>query len=451
MAEKPTLLKNAVIVNEGSSRKGSIMIKGDRIASIHPGTLPDDFSEDNLEVMDLDGLMVLPGLIDDQVHFREPGLTDKADILSESRAALAGGITSYMEMPNTVPQTTTLTHLEEKHKLAQERSMANYSFYMGATNDNLKELKAINPAEVCGVKVFMGSSTGNMLVDDNASLEAIFKQVKSLIAVHCEDETTIQANLAAARKVFGDGIPMFMHALIRSNEACERSSRRAMELAEKHDARLHLLHLSTQDEIRLLTNTQALADKHITAEACVHHLWFNIDDYAAKGSLIKWNPSVKYESDRKALIDAVMNGYIDVIATDHAPHTLEEKQKAYVNCPSGAPMVQHALPAMLTLAEKNDIPVERVVELMCHNPAILFRVKNRGFIREGYHADLVVIDPDGKTLPEKDNILYKCQWSPLEGATLKSRIMHTFVNGRLVYDKGSFCEEFRGKALEFHA
>ena len=449
MSDTSFLLKNGIIINEGLSQKGDILITGEKIAGIFIGGVPADFNEDKHEVMDLDGMSILPGVIDDQVHFREPGLTHKAGILSESRAAVAGGITSFMEMPNTDPQTTSQKHLEEKHKLARERSMANYSFYMGATNDNLEELKACNPAEVCGIKVFMGSSTGNMLVDNNSTLEAIFSQVKLPVAVHCEDEQTVRANLAAARQVYGDDIPMFMHALIRSSEACERSSRKAVELAVKYNTRLHLLHLSTQEEMRLLKNDEKLSVKRITAEACVHHLWFNIDDYAGKGSLIKWNPSVKYESDRKALIDAVKEGYIDVIATDHAPHTLAEKKKAYTSCPSGAPMVQHALPAMFTLADKYNIAPERIVELMCHNPAILFNIKNRGFVREGYAADLVVIDPKGSTVPEKDNILYKCQWSPLEGSKMKTRVLYTFVNGQLVYDNGSFAENYRGKALEF--
>ncbi len=449
MSDQAILLKNAIIINEGISRKGDILIRGEKIAGVFSGGVPDDFSTDNCEVMNLEGLMLLPGLIDDQVHFREPGLTHKADIRSESRAAVAGGITSYMEMPNTRPQTVSLKLLEEKHKIAQEKSLANYSFYMGATNDNLDELKSCNPAEVCGVKVFMGSSTGNMLVDNTTSLEAIFRHVKMLVAVHCEDEPTIQKNLSAAKHVYGNDMPMFMHAQIRSSEACERSSRYAVELAERYSTRLHLLHLSTREEVRLLTNDQRLDEKMITAEACVHHLLFNIDDYAGKGALIKWNPSVKYETDRKALIDAVKQGFIDVIATDHAPHTLEEKKEPYTSCPSGAPMVQHALPAMLTLADKHDIAFERIVELMCHNPATIFGVKNRGFIRQGYAADLVVIDPDGHTLPETGNILYKCKWSPLEGRRMKTSVAYTFVNGKLVYNKGSFLEHSRGQALEF--
>jgi len=443
------LLKNATIVNEGTSQKGDLLIRDNKIAGIHPGEAPESVAASAEKVIDLEGMLLLPGVIDDQVHFREPGLTHKADIHTESRAAVAGGITSFMEMPNTNPQTTSQKQLEEKHRLAQEKSLANYSFYLGATNDNLDELKACDPSTVCGIKVFMGSSTGNMLVDSKDALEAIFREVKLPIAVHCEDEATIQANLAAAKAVYGDDIPMFMHALIRSHEACETSSRLAVDLAVRHDARLHLLHLSTANEIRLLNNDRPLADKRITAEACVHHLWFHIDDYAEKGALIKWNPSVKYASDRKALIEAARDGYIDVLATDHAPHTLEEKQAPYTQCPSGAPMVQHALPAMLTLADKYEMGVERIVELMSHNPAICFGVKNRGFIREGYAADLVVVDPKGKTTPGKDNILYKCGWSPLADYALKTAVKYTFVNGNLVYHDGTFNEAIKGEGLRF--
>lgn len=449
MSENAFLLKNAIIINEGSSEKGDLLIRDKKIADIFPGGVPEGFQDAQCEVMDLEGMMLLPGLIDDQVHFREPGLTDKGDIHSEARAAVAGGITSYMEMPNTNPPTTSMRHLEEKHAIAAKHSLANFSFYMGATNDNLDELLASDPSTVCGIKVFMGSSTGNMLVDNPASLQAIFGRIKLPVAVHCEDEATVKDNLKAAQKVYGDDIPMFMHALIRSHEACVRSSRLAIDMAEKHGTRLHLLHLSTQDELRLLNNEQSLSEKRITAEACVHHLWFNIDDYADKGSHIKWNPSIKYESDRKALIDGIRNGFIDVLATDHAPHTLEEKKAAYTQCPSGAPMVQHALPAMLTLAEKYDIPTAKIVELMCHNPAICFGVKNRGFIRKGYAADLVVVDPQGKTIPASENILYKCGWSPLEGKALKTRVRYTFVNGHPVYMDGKISETQKGVALEF--
>ncbi len=443
------LLKNATIINEGTSRKGNLLIRDSKIAAIHHKGLPEGMDTATVEVIDLEGMLLLPGVIDDQVHFREPGLTHKADIHTESRAAVAGGITSFMEMPNTIPQTTSQQQLEKKYRLAQENSLANFAFYLGATNDNLDELKACDPSSVCGIKVFMGSSTGNMLVDSKDALEDIFREVKLPIAVHCEDEATVQANLAAAKEVYGDDIPMFMHALIRSHEACETSSRLAIELALKHDARLHLLHLSTRNEIRLLNNNQRIADKRITAEACVHHLWFHIDDYAEKGAFIKWNPAIKYATDRKALIEAVREGYIDVLATDHAPHTLEEKKKPYTNCPSGAPMVQHALPAMLTLADKYNIGAEKIVELMCHNPAICFGIKNRGFIREGYAADLVVVDPKGKTKPDKDNILYKCGWSPMEGYTLKTKVKYTFVNGNLVYHNGTFTAHNKGEALKF--
>ncbi len=444
------LLKNATIVNEGLTRRGNLLLDKGLIEKIFPIGQPVGHLESQYKVIDLGGLLLLPGVIDDQVHFREPGLTHKGDIHSESRAAVAGGITSYMEMPNTSPQTTTQALLEEKFRLAQEKSLANYSFYIGATNDNLGELRASDPAMVCGVKVFMGASTGNMLVDNPHSLEGIFREVTLPIAVHCEDEATIQANLIAAQQEYGADIPNFMHAFIRSHEACERSSRMAVLMAEKYGARLHLLHLSTRNELRMLNNDQPLKDKRITAEACVHHLWFHIDDYSRKGAAIKWNPSIKYDSDRLGLINGIKEGYIDVVATDHAPHTLEEKSKPYRECPSGAPMVQHALPAMLSLAKKHQISIEKIVELMCHNPAVCFNVKNRGFIREGYAADLVVADPQKPFMVSKDNLCYHCGWSPLEGTTLDASVIYTFVNGNIVYEKDVFHENIKGQALEFN-
>ncbi len=449
MSHTPYLLKNATIVNEGSTWQGSLLLDKGLIAKIFPSGKHVVPPGGQCKVIDLEGLLLLPGVIDDQVHFREPGLTHKGDIHSESRAAVAGGITSYMEMPNTSPQTTTQALLEEKFRLAQEKSLANYSFYIGATNDNLGELMASDPAMACGVKVFMGSSTGNMLVDSPSALEGIFREVTVPVAVHCEDEATIRANLTAAQQGYGEEIPCFMHAVIRSHEACERSSRLAVRMAEKYGTRLHLLHLSTRNEIRMLRNDQPLKDKRITAEACVHHLWFHIDDYDRKGALIKWNPSVKYNTDRLGLINGIKEGYIDVVATDHAPHTLEEKSKPYKECPSGGPMVQHALPAMLSLAKKHRISIEKIVELMCHNPAICFNIKGRGFIREGYAADLVVADPGKPLTISKENIFYQCGWSPLEGTTLDASVIYTFVNGNIVYEKGRFYEDIKGEALAF--
>ncbi len=443
------LLKNAAIINEGEAFNADLYINKGLIEKIFRGGHKDQINEADTRVLDLAGMLLLPGVIDDQVHFREPGLTHKADLSTESRAAVAGGITSFMEMPNTLPQTTTQEQLEEKFRMASEKSLANYSFYIGATNNNSDELRATDKKNVCGIKVFMGSSTGNMLVDDPAALAEIFRDAKLPVAVHCEDEKTIAANMQLACDKFGEDIPPYMHAIIRNHQACETSTRHALGLAEKFNTRLHLLHLSTSNEVRLLRNDIPLSEKQITAEVCIHHLWFSIDDYAKKGTLIKWNPAVKYEDDRIALIEGIRDGYLDVIATDHAPHTLSEKQNPYKTCPSGGPMVQHALPAMLTLAAQNGISPERTVELMCHNPAICFNVQNRGFIREGYAADLVVVNPAKKTLVTNENILYKCGWSPLEGITLDYTIEHTFVNGNLVYDKGDIIEGLRGEALVF--
>lgn len=449
MSEISYLLKNASIVNEGTTTSGDLLIQSGRIEKFFSGGHGGSLDEEKQAVIDLEGLVLLPGVIDDQVHFREPGLTHKADLSSESRAAVAGGITSFMEMPNTLPPTTTQERLQEKFLLASEKSLANYSFYMGATNENLGELKACDPSLVCGIKVFMGASTGNLLVDDPIALEGIFREISLPIAVHCEDENSIKANMEKARKKYGENIPINMHPLIRSHDACETSSRRAISLAEKFESRLHLLHLSTASEIRLLQNEQLLRDKRITAEVCVHHLWFNMDDYNVRGAHIKWNPAIKFRSDQLALLEAVKEGYIDLIATDHAPHSLEEKLKSYPDCPSGAPMVQHSLPAMITLANKHNIRIERIVELMCHNPAICFGIKNRGFIREGYAADLVVIDPDKPFTVNRDDLHYKCGWSPLEGCRLDATVTHTFVNGALVYEHGRFNEQTKGQPLHF--
>ncbi len=443
------LLKNAQIINEGQIFKADLWINKGMIEKIFHEGHSGKVNEADNKVIDLAGMLLLPGIIDDQVHFREPGLTHKADIASESRAAVAGGITSFMEMPNTSPQTITQELLEKKFQIAADKSIANYSFYMGATNDNIDELRATDPLYVCGVKVFMGSSTGNMLVDNPDALTRIFRDVRLPIAVHCEDERTIAASMKMAIDKFGDNIPAYMHAAIRNHEACETSTRQAINFAERYGARLHLLHLSTANELRLLENDTPLHEKRITAEVCVHHLWFSANDYAKKGNLIKWNPSVKLEGDRNALIRGIKEGFLDVVATDHAPHTLAEKQNPYSSCPSGGPMVQHALPAMVTLAAKNGIGLEKIVELMCHNPAICFNLAKRGFIREGYAADLVAVDPAKKLYISDENILYKCGWSPLTGVTLDCTVAYTFVNGNLVYEKGTIIEGTTGEALLF--
>jgi len=448
MAGNAYFLKNATIVNEGLTFRGSLLIDKGKIEKIFAGGHPASVSEKYLPI-DLEGLLLMPGVIDDQVHFREPGLTRKGDIFSESRAAVAGGITSFMEMPNTQPQTVTQKELEAKFRLGQEKSLANFSFYMGTTNDNLGEVMATDPANVCGIKVFMGASTGNMLVDNPGTLSGIFKNARLPVAVHCEDEVTIGQNLASAKEKFGDNIPMEQHPVIRDHEACLRSSTLAVELARKFGTRLHLLHLSTAREMDLLDNSQRLEDKLITAEVCVHHLWFTDADYATRGSLIKWNPAIKALADREALRQALRSGKIDVVATDHAPHTFEEKQHPYLSCPSGAPMVQHSLPAMLEMVFQGVYTIEQGVSWMCHNPAICFGVKNRGFIREGYAADLTVVNLSQKQTVTKDNILYKCGWSPLEGTTFNSSVVYTFVNGIPVYEKGRFNETIRGQALEF--
>jgi dihydroorotase len=444
------LLKNAFIVNEGKIFRGSLYIRDGKISHVFgsPEAREENYPE-GVQTMDLEGKYLLPGVIDDQVHFREPGLTHKGDLASESTAAVAGGITSFMEMPNTLPQTISQEALQEKFELGRQKSLANFSFYMGATNGNTDALLATDPGHVCGIKVFMGASTGNMLVDDPESLARIFKITRLPIAVHCEDESIIQSNLALARDFYGDQIPVSRHPVIRSHEACETSSRLAISLAERYGTRLHLLHLSTANELRYLENTSPLQEKQITAEACIHHLWFSSKDYREKGSLIRWNPAVKDEADRLALLEGALNGFIDVIATDHAPHTLEEKQKPYLECPSGGPMVQHSLVAMLEFFHQGRMPLEKIVELMCHNPATIFGVQHRGFIREGYAADLVVVDLDLPWQVEKDNVLYRCGWSPMEGTRFRSSVLHTFVNGKHVFDNGKINASVRGEALRF--
>ena len=439
-----TLIKNAKLVNEGQVYQADVLIENQIIKEIS--------SEIKIEadyVIDAKGLHLLPGVIDDQVHFREPGLTHKANIYSESKAAVAGGITSFMEMPNTNPQALTQELLEDKYVIASQTSMANYSFFMGASNDNLEEVLKTDPKKVGAIKIFMGSSTGSMLVDNRTVLEEIFKKTPMLIAVHCEDEQTIQENTIKAKKEFGEEVPISEHPNIRSAEACYKSSSMAVELAKKHNTRLHVFHLSTEKEISLFDNVLPLAKKLITAEVCIHHLWFDESKYAEKGTLIKWNPAVKKASDKEALFQALLDDKLDVIATDHAPHTLEEKSNTYFNAPSGGPLVQHALPAMLAFVKQEKISIEKVVEKMCHNPAICFKVENRGFIREGYFADLVLVDLDKPWEVTKENILYKCGWSPFEGETFNAQITHTFVNGHIAYEFGNFDETQRGMRLTF--
>jgi len=439
-----TLIKNAKLVNEGQVYQADVLIENQLIKEISR-----EISIEADYTIDAKGLHLLPGVIDDQVHFREPGLTHKANIYSESKAAVAGGITSFMEMPNTNPQALTQELLEDKYVIASKTSIANYSFFMGASNDNLEEVLKTDPKKVGAIKIFMGSSTGNMLVDNRNVLEEIFKKSPMLIAVHCEDEQTIQDNTIAAKKEFGEEVPISEHPNIRSADACYKSSSMAVELAKKYNTRLHVFHLSTEKEISLFNNTLPLAKKLITAEVCIHHLWFDESKYAEKGTLIKWNPAVKKASDKEALFQALLDDKLDVIATDHAPHTLEEKSNTYFNAPSGGPLVQHALPAMLAFVKQEKISIEKVVEKMCHNPAICFKVENRGFIREGYFADLVLVNLDKPWEVNKNNILYKCGWSPFEGETFNAQITHTFVNGHIAYEYGNFDETQRGMRLTF--
>ena len=441
------LIKNAKIVNEGTIFEGDVLIEGEFIKEI-AGSISHKSSD--CKVIDAEGNFLIPGAIDDQVHFREPGLTHKGTIETESRAAIAGGITSFIEQPNTVPNAVTQELLEDKYQIASNTSYANYSFMMGGTNDNLEEILKTNPKNVAGIKLFLGSSTGNMLVDNEETLEKIFSSTKMLIAVHCEDETTIKNNLEKYKAEFGDDIPVTAHHLIRSEEACYISSSKAIALAKKTGARLHVFHLSTAKEMELFTNKIPLEDKMITAEVCVHHLWFSNEDYATKGNFIKWNPAVKTAEDRDALWKALLNDTIDVIATDHAPHTLEEKSQKYTNAPSGGPLVQHAVVAMFEAFHQGKISVEKIVEKMAHNPAKIFKIENRGFIKEGYYADLVIINPAKPWSVNKANILYKCGWSPFEGTNFKSRISHTFVNGQLVYENEKIKEVKAGKRLLFN-
>lgn len=439
------LLKNAKVVSEDTIFETDILLEGDFISRIDT-----DISDSGAKVIDLNGDYLLPGVIDDQVHFREPGLTHKGNIASESRAAIAGGITTFMEQPNTNPQTTTIEKLEEKFSMAANDSFANYSFLFGGTNDNLEELKRLDKNACSGVKLFLGSSTGNMLVDNEEVLEKIFKNTELVISTHCEDEGTIRANMARYQEKYGDDIPVQYHPLIRSEEACYLSSSKAIALAKKTGARLHVFHVSTGIETDLFTNTIPLEEKKITAEVCIHHLWFSDEDYAKKGTLIKWNPAVKTKTDREKLWKALLDDRIDIVATDHAPHTMEEKNNPYTKAPSGGPLVQHALLAMLQKEREGKIGLTKIVEKMCHNPAKLFDIDRRGFIREGYYADLVQINRNSQNEVKKSNILYKCGWSPFEGVTFGSQVVRTFVNGHLAYDQGKFSSERNARRLTFN-
>jgi dihydroorotase len=439
------ILKNGQIINEGKSFQGDLLIRNgiiERIDKQIDNTI-------NAKEIDAEGKLILPGCIDDQVHFREPGLTHKANIASESRAAVAGGITSFMEMPNTVPSAVTFEKLEEKYAIASQTSLANYSFYLGTTNSNIEEIKRVNPETICGVKIFMGSSTGDMLVDDPKALEDVFRYAPSIITTHCEDDPMIKENFQKYIKEYGEELPAKFHPLIRSEEACYKSSSYAVSLAKKYNSRLHILHISTAKELELFRNDIPLEEKRITAEACVHHLWFTDKDYETKGNFIKWNPAVKTENDRTGIWQGVLDNRIDVIATDHAPHTLEEKNQLYAKAPSGGPLVQHALLAILEKSKEGIIPIERVVEKMAHAPALLYRLQNRGFLREGYFADVVMINPNQPHQVNKSNLLYKCGWSPFEDTTFSNSIERTFINGQIAFENGSIVECGVGSRLSF--
>ncbi len=441
------IIKNATIINEGRSFRGDLLIRDETISALgSPGSLriPPD-----ARLIDATGLLLIPGVIDDQVHFREPGLTHKADIFSETRAAAAGGISSFMDMPNTVPQTVTLEALACKNNLGSEKSLINYSFYLGATNNNLREVLKADPAETCGIKLFMGSSTGNMLVDNETALQELFKKTTLIIAAHCEDEAIIRKNSEICLQKYGEDVPVNMHPIIRSREACFKSSSHAVNLAKEYNTRLHILHLSTADEMKLFSGEIPLEEKRITGEVCVHHLWFDDSDYDKIGSRIKWNPAIKTKYDRDSLINGLKSGITDIVATDHAPHTAEEKSNSYFKCPSGGPLVQHSLVAMLELWHRKIFSVEMIVEKMCHNPAIIFNIRKRGFIREGFKADLCLVDPENPWTVSDENILYKCGWSPFEGTTFTSKVIMTIVNGTVVYDNGIINEDYRGQKLLF--
>ena len=441
------LIKNATIVNEGRALANDLLIVDELISSI--GSYDQFNIQEGTKIIDATGLFLLPGIIDDHVHFRDPGLTHKGNINSESRAAVAGGITSFMDMPNTIPQAVTIDILNEKYLIGSENSLTNYSFYLGATNTNLNEVLNVDQSAVCGIKLFMGSSTGNMLVDNETALKELFARCSLPITAHCEDETTIRKNIEIYRGKFGENVLFKMHPLIRSREACFLSSAHAVNLAREHNTRLHILHLSTADELKLFNNNFPLNQKRITGEVCIHYLWFDESSYDELGAFIKWNPAIKTKFDREALINGVNNNLIDIVATDHAPHTLAEKGNSYFNSPSGGPLIQHSLVAMLELWHRNIFSLEKVVELMCHNPAILFNIRRRGFIREGYKADLCLINPSDPWSVSKKNILYKCGWSPFEGVTFQSKVVKTIVNGTIVYDDGVINEDYRGQRLMF--
>ena len=439
------LIKNAKLVNQGKSFYSDLLVEEKIIKKIAP-----KIHENVDRVIDAKGLHLIPGIIDDQVHFREPGLTHKAEIYTESKAAISGGITSFMEMPNTKPQTLTQELLEEKFQLGDKKSIANFSFFMGASNNNLSEVLKTNPKHVGAIKIFMGSSTGDMLVDNKKVLEEIFKKSDCLIAVHCEDEETIQKNLDEAKNKFGEDIPIEMHPKIRSVDACYKSSSLAVELAKKHNTRLHVFHISTEKELQLFTNTKPLREKRITAEVCIHHLYFNSNDYKTKGTHIKWNPAVKEKSDQDALLAALLDNRLDVIATDHAPHTIEEKNNKYLQAPSGGPLVENALKVMLKFVKEKKITIEEVVEKMCHNPAICFQIEKRGFIKEKYYADLVLVDIEKEYEVTEGKILSKCGWSPFVGEKLNGQVEYTIVNGHIAYEKGVFDESKKGMRLVFN-
>jgi dihydroorotase len=448
--QKQYRIINALIVNEGLISPGSVTISKGQIEKIEPAHSVDlEFSDDDYTLIDAKGKYLLPGIIDCHVHFREPGVTHKADLNTESRAAVAGGVTSFMEMPNTIPQAVTLEILEEKFSLASAKSLANYSFFLGASNDNIEEIIKADPKMVCGVKVFFGASTGNMLVDNLNVLEEIFRRSPLPLVAHCEDEFTIRKNTQIMRDKYGEDVPVAMHPIIRSAEACYLSSKLAVSLARKYNTRLHLAHLSTSRELDLLDDKLSLDQKQITAEACIHYLWFSDEDYSRLGTKIKVNPAIKTATDRDALFHGILDGHIDIISTDHAPHLLEEKDQTYFKAPSGTPLVQHSLPAMLEFWHKGKISLEQLVDKMCHAPAACFGLANRGYIREGFQADLVLVDPDNPGTVSSSNILYKCGWSPFEGHTFQSKITHTFVNGNLAYENGRFDETVKGQRLTF--
>jgi len=442
---KSILIKNGHIINRGNIISGDIFIKNGFIEQVDNQIGRQADIELNAE-----GKYVIPGIIDDQVHFREPGLTHKADLYTEPRAAVAGGVTSFMEMPNTKPPTLTQALLQEKYDIAAQKSLANYSFFMGTSNDNLEEVLKTNPKNVCGIKVFMGSSTGNMLVDEPSTLEKLFANAPMLIATHCEDEATIRANEVIYREKYGENVPIEMHPLIRSAEACYKSSSLAVALAKKYDTRLHILHISTKDEVNLFRNDIPLEQKRITSEVCVHHLFFNAEDYNRLGTKIKWNPAVKSKEHQAALLPALLDNHLDIIATDHAPHTWDEKQNTYFNAPSGGPLVQHALNVMLKFYQEGLITLEKIIEKMCHAPAICFQIDQRGFLEEGYWADIAIVDVNKTFTVGKNNLYYKCGWSPLEGETFTGQVESTIVSGHLAYHKGQFFEDKKGERLMFN-